>query len=48
MSGWRPLVAGVLAKRGSRGLVFRGNDGLDELTTTGPSTRLGDPQRCGH
>jgi anthranilate phosphoribosyltransferase len=33
-----PLVAGVLAKRGSRGLVFRGNDGLDELTTTGPST----------
>ena len=33
-----PLVAGVLAERGSRGLVFRGNDGLDELTTTGPST----------
>lgn len=33
-----PLVAGVLAKRGSRGLVFRGDDGLDELTTTGPST----------
>lgn len=33
-----PLVAGVLAQRGSRGLVFRGNDGLDELTTTGPST----------
>jgi len=33
-----PLVAGVLARRGSRGLVFRGNDGLDELTTTGPST----------
>jgi anthranilate phosphoribosyltransferase len=32
-----PLVAGVLAKRGSRGLVFRGSDGLDELTTTGPS-----------
>jgi anthranilate phosphoribosyltransferase len=32
-----PLVAGVLAKRGSRGLVFRGDDGLDELTTTGPS-----------
>ena len=32
-----PLVAGVLAQRGSRGLVFRGNDGLDELTTTGPS-----------
>ncbi|CCQ46280.1 anthranilate phosphoribosyltransferase [Pseudarthrobacter siccitolerans] len=33
-----PLVAGVLAQRGSRGLVFRGHDGLDELTTTGPST----------
>ena len=33
-----PLVAGVLARRGSRGLVFRGDDGLDELTTTGPST----------
>jgi anthranilate phosphoribosyltransferase len=33
-----PLVAGVLARRGSRGLVFRGSDGLDELTTTGPSS----------
>ena len=33
-----PLVAGVLARRGSRGLVFRGDDGLDELTPTGPST----------
>ncbi|MGX9900819.1 anthranilate phosphoribosyltransferase [Arthrobacter sp. SA17] len=33
-----PLVAGVLARRGSRGLVFRGDDGLDELSTTGPST----------
>ncbi|HKU31521.1 anthranilate phosphoribosyltransferase [Arthrobacter sp. NyZ413] len=33
-----PLIAGVLARRGSRGLVFRGEDGLDELTTTGPST----------
>lgn len=32
-----PLVAGVLAARGSRGLVFRGGDGLDELTTTCPS-----------
>jgi len=31
-------VAGVLARRGSRGLVFRGDDGLDELTPTGPST----------
>ncbi|HEY8294672.1 MAG TPA: anthranilate phosphoribosyltransferase [Micrococcaceae bacterium] len=32
-----PLVAGVFAARGSRALVFRGSDGLDELTTTGPS-----------
>ncbi|WP_454084317.1 anthranilate phosphoribosyltransferase [Georgenia sp. Marseille-Q6866] len=32
-----PLVAGVLARRGTRGLVFRGEDGLDELTTTAPS-----------
>lgn len=31
------LVAGVLAERGSRGLVFHGDDGLDELSTTGPS-----------
>lgn len=33
-----PLVAGVLAARDVRALVFRGNDGLDELTTTGTST----------
>lgn len=33
-----PLVAGVFAARGSRALVFRGSDGLDELTTTGPSS----------
>jgi anthranilate phosphoribosyltransferase len=32
-----PLVAGVLAARGVSALVFRGEDGLDELTTTGPS-----------
>ncbi|WP_324650958.1 anthranilate phosphoribosyltransferase [Georgenia sp. H159] len=32
-----PLVAGVLARRGTRALVFRGEDGLDELTTTAPS-----------
>ncbi len=32
-----PLVAGVLARRGTRGLVFRGEDGLDELTTTAQS-----------
>ena len=28
------LVAGVLASRGNRGMVFHGDDGLDELTTT--------------
>jgi anthranilate phosphoribosyltransferase len=33
-----PLLAGVLADRGSSALVFHGDDGLDELTTTGPST----------
>jgi anthranilate phosphoribosyltransferase len=32
-----PLIAGVLATRGRRALVFRGEDGLDELTTTGTS-----------
>ena len=32
-----PLMAEVLAQRGSRAMVFRGQDGLDELTTTGPS-----------
>jgi anthranilate phosphoribosyltransferase len=32
-----PLVAEVLARRGIRALVFRGGDGLDELTTTGRS-----------
>ena len=29
-----PLIAGVIAGRGHRGLVFHGSDGLDELTTT--------------
>lgn len=33
-----PLMAGVFAARGSRALVFRGDDGLDEMTTTGRST----------
>lgn len=28
------LMAGVLAARGNRGMVFHGRDGLDELTTT--------------
>lgn len=32
-----PLVAEVLARRGVRAKVFRGEDGLDELTTTGIS-----------
>ncbi|WP_018654854.1 anthranilate phosphoribosyltransferase [Actinomadura flavalba] len=31
------IVAGVFAERGNSALVFRGSDGLDELTTTGPS-----------
>jgi anthranilate phosphoribosyltransferase len=46
-----PLVAEVLARRGIRAKVFRGEDGLDELTTTGISTvfdvRAGDV-REGH
>jgi anthranilate phosphoribosyltransferase len=29
-----PVLAEVLARRGTRALVFRGDDGLDELTTT--------------
>jgi anthranilate phosphoribosyltransferase len=33
-----PVLAGVLADRGTRAYVFRGSDGLDELTTTGTST----------
>ncbi len=33
-----PLMAGVLAARNIRALVFRGSDGLDELTTTGTSS----------
>jgi anthranilate phosphoribosyltransferase len=32
-----PLVAGVLARRGRAALVFRGEDGLDELSIAGPS-----------
>ncbi|MDT3397836.1 anthranilate phosphoribosyltransferase [Streptomyces sp. B1866] len=32
-----PIVAGVLAERGSSALVFRGDDGLDELTVTATS-----------
>ena len=33
-----PLMAEVLARRGVRARLFRGQDGLDELTTTGIST----------
>ncbi|MET9442591.1 anthranilate phosphoribosyltransferase [Streptomyces sp. NPDC006610] len=32
-----PIVAGVLAERGNSSLVFRGDDGLDELTVTATS-----------
>ena len=35
-----PLVAQVLARRGIRAKVVRGEDGLDELTTTGPNVVL--------
>lgn len=31
------MIAGVLAERGNSSLVFRGDDGLDELTTTATS-----------
>jgi len=33
-----PVMAGVYAARGVDAWVFRGEDGLDELTTTAPST----------
>ncbi|WP_405947415.1 anthranilate phosphoribosyltransferase [Streptomyces prunicolor] len=32
-----PIIAGVFAERGNSSLVFRGDDGLDELTTTATS-----------
>ena len=32
-----PILAGVFATRGTRALVFRGTDGLDELAATGPA-----------
>jgi anthranilate phosphoribosyltransferase len=35
-----PLMAEVLARRGVRAKLFRGDDGLDELTTTGGSAVL--------
>jgi anthranilate phosphoribosyltransferase len=33
-----PVMAGVLARRGSSAFVMRGDDGLDEFTTTGPTS----------
>lgn len=33
-----PLFAGVFAERGRPAAVFRGHDGLDELTVSGPSS----------
>ncbi|MCL1799776.1 MAG: anthranilate phosphoribosyltransferase [Promicromonosporaceae bacterium] len=33
-----PLMAGVFAARGTSALVFRGDNGLDELAATGPAT----------
>jgi anthranilate phosphoribosyltransferase len=33
-----PVIAQVLADRGTRALVFRGDDGLDELSPSAPST----------
>lgn len=38
--GMLPLMAEVLARRGIRARLFRGEDGLDELTTTGASIVL--------
>lgn len=35
---WLPVVADVLAVRGTDALVFRGDDGLDELSLSGNST----------
>jgi len=32
-----PIMAGVLAERGTSAVLFRGEDGLDELSTTAPS-----------
>lgn len=40
-----PIMAGVLAGRGADALVFRGDDGLDEITTTTTSrVWVGDPE----
>ena len=42
-----PLMAEVLARRGTRAMLFRGEDGLDELTTTGRLDRLRRARRAG-
>ena len=34
----QPVLAGVLQARGTRAFVVRGSDGIDEITTTGPSS----------
>ena len=36
----QPTLAGVLAGRGTRAFVVRGGDGIDEITTTGPTRVL--------
>jgi anthranilate phosphoribosyltransferase len=33
-----PVMAGVLAEQGREGLIFHGDDGMDELAPTGPAT----------
>ncbi len=33
----QPVIAGVLRDRGTRAFVVRGGDGIDEITTTGPT-----------
>lgn len=48
-----PLIAGVFAERGNSTLVFRSEDGLDELATTAPVriwevTRATDGKVCEH
>ena len=42
-----PIVAGVLAERGATALVFRGDDGLDELTTADTVDGVGGGRRRG-
>ena len=42
-----PVLAGVLARRGNSALVFRGQDGLDEMTVTTSSTVRSEERRVG-